>query len=77
MSVIKKGPAKINSGKTKHVAEMQRLRAKINKLSENNVLLNNKLNAIRSKAIIYNIDTSKEAVVYKRKNGGYGLIESE
>ena len=24
-----------------------------------------------------NIDTSKEAVVYKRKNGGYGLIESE
>ena len=23
-----------------------------------------------------NIDTSKEAVVYKRKNGGYGLIES-
>ena len=24
-----------------------------------------------------NIDTSKEAVVYKRKNGGYGLIEAE
>ena len=24
-----------------------------------------------------NIDTSKEAVIYKRKNGGYGLIEAE
>ncbi len=24
-----------------------------------------------------NVDTDKEAVVYKRKNGGYGLIESE
>ena len=24
-----------------------------------------------------NIDTNKEAVVYKRKNGGYGLIEAE
>lgn len=24
-----------------------------------------------------NIDTDKEAVVYKRKNGGYGIIESE
>ncbi len=24
-----------------------------------------------------NIDTNKEAVIYKRKNGGYGLIEAE
>lgn len=24
-----------------------------------------------------NIDTDKEAVIYKRKNGGYGLIEAE
>ena len=24
-----------------------------------------------------NVDTNKEAVVYKRKNGGYGLIEAE
>ena len=24
-----------------------------------------------------NIATDKEAVVYKRKNGGYGLIEAE
>ena len=24
-----------------------------------------------------NVDTDKEAVVYKRKNGGYGIIEAE
>ena len=24
-----------------------------------------------------NVDTNKEAVIYKRKNGGYGLIEAE